>query len=64
MTPKEIIKILESRGLILKRVNGSHHIFYHAGLKKMTVVPLHKKDLPIGTFNAILKQAGIDKKDI
>jgi predicted RNA binding protein YcfA (HicA-like mRNA interferase family) len=64
MTPKEIIKILESRGFVLKRINGSHHIFYHATLKKMTVVPLHKNDLPSGTFNAILKQAGIDKKDI
>ena len=64
MTPKEIIRILENRGFILKRINGSHHIFYHAGLKKITVVPLHKKDLPIGTLNAILKQAGIDKKDL
>ncbi len=64
MTPKEIIRILESRGFVLKRINGSHHIFYHAALKKMTVVPLHKKDLPLGTYNAILKQAGVDKKDI
>ena len=64
MTPKEIIKILESRGFILKRITGSHHIFHHPTLKKITVVPLHKKDLPIGTLHAILKQAGIDKKDI
>ena len=64
MTPKEIIKILEGRGFLLKRINGSHHVFYHPILKKITVVPLHKKDLPIGTLHAILKQAGIDKKDI
>jgi predicted RNA binding protein YcfA (HicA-like mRNA interferase family) len=31
---------------------------------KMTVVPVHKKDLPKGAFHAILKQAGIDKKEI
>ena len=64
MTPKEIIKILEARGFLLKRINGSHHVFYHPALRKITVVPLHKKDLPIGTLHAILKQAGIDKKDI
>ncbi len=30
----------------------------------MTVVPLHKRDLPKGTMLAILKQAGIDKEEL
>jgi predicted RNA binding protein YcfA (HicA-like mRNA interferase family) len=64
MTPKDLIKILETRGFILKRVNGSHHFFVHPVTGKITVVPLHKKDLPKGTFYAILKQAGIDKDEI
>ena len=64
MTPKEIIKILEERGFALKRINGSHHIFQHPISKKITVVPLHKKDLPKGTLNAIFKQSGIDKKTL
>ncbi len=29
----------------------------------MTVVPMHKHDLPKGTMLAILKQAGIDKEE-
>jgi predicted RNA binding protein YcfA (HicA-like mRNA interferase family) len=33
-------------------------------LKKITVVPMHNKDLPKGTLVAILKQAGIDKNDL
>ena len=61
MTPKDLIKILESKGFILKRINGSHHIFEHPTTRRITVVPLHKKDLPKGTFYSILKQAGIDK---
>jgi predicted RNA binding protein YcfA (HicA-like mRNA interferase family) len=31
---------------------------------KRVVIPLHNKDLPKGTLHSILKQAGIDKKDL
>jgi predicted RNA binding protein YcfA (HicA-like mRNA interferase family) len=64
MYPKEIIKILEERGFVLKRINGSHHVFQHPLTKKITVLPLHKKDLPKGTLNAIFEQSGIDKKTL
>jgi predicted RNA binding protein YcfA (HicA-like mRNA interferase family) len=64
MTPKDLIKLLEQRGFVLKRINGSHHIFFHPESRKLTVVPVHKKDLPKGTFYSILKQAGIDKDEI
>jgi predicted RNA binding protein YcfA (HicA-like mRNA interferase family) len=64
MTPKDVIKLLEQRGFVLKRINGSHHIFFHPESGKITVVPVHKKDLPKGTFHAILKQAGIGKDKI
>ena len=64
MTPKDLIKLLEQRGFILRRVNGSHHIFFHPESKKITAVPVHKKDLPKGTFHSIQKQAGIDKDEI
>ncbi|MFM8835203.1 MAG: type II toxin-antitoxin system HicA family toxin [Cytophagales bacterium] len=49
---------------MLKRINGSHHIFQHPISKKITVVPFHSKDLPIGTLKAILKQSGIEKDDL
>jgi predicted RNA binding protein YcfA (HicA-like mRNA interferase family) len=64
MKPKDLIKILESNGYVLKRIKGSHHFFVHPVNGKITVVPLHAKDLPKGTFYAILKQAGIDKDDL
>jgi predicted RNA binding protein YcfA (HicA-like mRNA interferase family) len=63
-TPKELIKLLEDNGFELARSKGSHQIYIHPESKLRTVVPLHNKDLPKGTFHAILKQAGIDKNDL
>ena len=64
LTPKELIKILESKGFVLKRIHGSHHYYVHPVTGKITVVPVHTKDLAKGTLHAILKQADIDKEDI
>lgn len=63
MKSKDLIKILEKNNFVLQRSKGSHHIFKHKDGRR-TVVPVHNKDLPKGTVMAILKQAGISKKDI
>ena len=64
ITPKKIIKILESRGFVLDRIKGSHHVYYHPETKKRVVVPLHKNDLPKGTLLEILRQAEISKDEL
>jgi predicted RNA binding protein YcfA (HicA-like mRNA interferase family) len=62
LTAKHLIQILEKKGFVFRRSKGSHHIYYHSASNKTVVVPVHgSKDLPKGTFFAILKQAGIDK---
>jgi len=63
-TPKEIIAILITHGFELIRTKGSHQIFLNKFTGKRTVVPMHAKDLKKGTLHGILKQAGIDPKDI
>jgi predicted RNA binding protein YcfA (HicA-like mRNA interferase family) len=64
-SPKNLIQLLEAKGFELKRVTGSHHIYFHKELKRPVVVPVHgNKDIPKGTFMSILKQAGISKEDI
>ena len=63
-TPKEIIKLLKKKGFVLDRIKGSHHIYYHNETKRRVVVPLHKKDLPKGTFWSIIKGAGLNLKDL
>ena len=64
ITPNKIIKILKSRGFILDRIKGSHHIYYLPKTKTRVIVPFHKKDLPRGTYHAILKSAGLDKEEL
>jgi predicted RNA binding protein YcfA (HicA-like mRNA interferase family) len=64
-SPEHLIQLLEGKGFQLKRVSGSHHIYSHKELKKIVVVPVHgNKDIPMGTFMSITKQAGISKDEI
>jgi len=63
LTPRKVIKALKKKGFVLDRTKGSHKIFYHPETKRR-VVPFHKKDIPKGTLLEILKQAGIDKKEL
>ncbi|RAI91634.1 type II toxin-antitoxin system HicA family toxin [Algoriphagus yeomjeoni] len=44
ITPKELIKILESLGFEFQRSKGSHQVFKHQDGRR-TVVPLHTKEL-------------------
>ena len=61
---KNLIKILQKNGFAFKRSKGSHQVYYNENTNKTIIVPMHgKKDLPKGTFFAIIKQAGINKDD-
>lgn len=64
LTPDELIRLLKKNGFELMRTKGSHQIFKNRATGKMTIVPMHKRDLPKGTMLAILKQAGIDKEEL
>ncbi len=64
LSQKELIRLLKQMGYILDRSKGSHQVFYHPTSKKRVIVPMHNKDLPKGTFYAILKQAGMDKNEL
>ena len=59
MRSDELIKIVEADGWELARVNGSHHHFKHPVKKGLVTVPHPKGNLPKGTVNSILKQAGL-----
>ena len=58
MKPKELIKLLQNEGFVFVRQSGSHAIYRKAG-HKLIVVPIHSRDIPLGTLNSILKDAGL-----
>ncbi|AME03479.1 type II toxin-antitoxin system HicA family toxin [Selenomonas sp. oral taxon 136] len=60
MTSKELLKILKKDGWQIERINGSHYILKHPTKPGMPIIPMHNKDLRIGTFKTILKQAGLE----
>ena len=59
MSSSDLIRLVEKDGWVIKSVNGSHHHFKHPIKKGKVTIPHPRKDLPIGTVNAILKQAGL-----
>ncbi|MCH5347841.1 MAG: type II toxin-antitoxin system HicA family toxin [Oscillospiraceae bacterium] len=59
MTFKEIEKQLSDDGWILKSCVGSHFHYIHPNKSGKVTVPNHKGDIPKGTVNSILKQAGL-----
>ena len=62
---KRMCKILESRGWILDRINGSHHIFEHPDFPNSANVPVHgNQDLPTGTQRNIMRTAGLTDGDL
>jgi predicted RNA binding protein YcfA (HicA-like mRNA interferase family) len=59
VTGRELLKLLEKHGWQLDRVTGSHHIMKMQ--EKTLTIPVHmKKDIPKGTLNSILKEAGLN----
>lgn len=59
MNSSELIDRLKADGWVLVRVKGSHHHFKHPTKPQLITVPHPKKDLPKGTWNDILKDAGL-----
>jgi predicted RNA binding protein YcfA (HicA-like mRNA interferase family) len=59
---RELVRLLEQDGWQLVRVRGSHRQFRHSR-KPGTVTVAGKSgvDVPPGTLNAVLKQAGLKK---
>jgi len=57
---EDVIKLIEKDGWVLVRTRGSHRQFHHP-VKSGTVTIAGKEsvDMPPGTLNNVLKQAGL-----
>jgi predicted RNA binding protein YcfA (HicA-like mRNA interferase family) len=60
MKVRDIIKLLERDGWYLKQTRGSHRQYKHPMKSGRMTLPGHPNDdLPPGTLNSVLKQAGL-----
>lgn len=59
MKSAEVVKLIQAHGWRLVRISGSHHHFRHAERAGLVTIPHPKQNLPPGTLNSILKQAGL-----
>ncbi|HSS95791.1 MAG TPA: type II toxin-antitoxin system HicA family toxin [Terriglobales bacterium] len=62
MKVRELIKLIENDGWFMVRTRGSHRQFHHP-TKNGTVTIAGKEsiDVPKGTQNSVLRQAGLKK---
>lgn len=62
MKVRELISLIESDGWVLVRTTGSHRQFHHPVKPgTVTVAGQSGTDMPPGTLNSVLKQAGLKK---
>jgi len=62
MTFAELVRLLRAHGFGLRRQKGSKQLYGKAGFGGGIQVDFHgKKEVPTGTINKILKDAGIKK---
>jgi predicted RNA binding protein YcfA (HicA-like mRNA interferase family) len=60
MKVRELVRLLEEDGWYLVRTRGSHRQFHHSSkLGTVTVSGKLGVDVPLGTLNSVLKQAGL-----
>lgn len=59
MTPKQMVKLLKQNGFEEISQCGSHLKMRNSKTGKQTEVPMHSKDLKVGTEQKILKDAGL-----
>ena len=62
---KDFIRLLQKRGWLLKRINGSHHIFTKEGHQERIVIPVHgNQPLKIGLLRHQMKIAGLTEAEL
>lgn len=62
MKIRDVIKLVEDDGWRLVRTKGSHRQFHHPTKPgTVTIAGHHSAEMPTGTLNNILRQAGLKK---
>jgi predicted RNA binding protein YcfA (HicA-like mRNA interferase family) len=60
---RDAIRVIEEDGWVFQRMRGDHHIYKHPtrpGIVVLAGAP--EKDLAEGTWQAMLRQAGLERR--
>ncbi|MGI8742437.1 MAG: type II toxin-antitoxin system HicA family toxin [Bryobacteraceae bacterium] len=56
LKPKDVLRALTNAGFILTTKQAAMPVFFHRARSDLRVtIPIHNKDLPIGTLKSILE---------
>ncbi|OGE29493.1 hypothetical protein A2867_00800 [Candidatus Daviesbacteria bacterium RIFCSPHIGHO2_01_FULL_40_11] len=62
---KKILAALQRAGFVMISQKGSHiKLYKKQGLKGLTVIVPNHKEIAIGTFSSILRQADMTRKEL
>jgi predicted RNA binding protein YcfA (HicA-like mRNA interferase family) len=65
LSGRAFAKLLEREGWVLRRVNGSHHIYTKPGRVERLSVPIRgNDDLKLGLLRHLMKLAGIHESQL
>ena len=60
LSSKKVLKKLKKAGFIKNHQRGSHLTLKNIDNNRFATVPMHNKDIPVGTlYNIVVKQAGL-----
>ncbi|WP_288528741.1 type II toxin-antitoxin system HicA family toxin [uncultured Secundilactobacillus sp.] len=60
MKTREFVKLLKANGFVhIKGNGGSHQKYFNERTKKTVMVPVHRREIPNGIFQKMLKEAGL-----
>ena len=57
---REIIRVLERNGFVIRSQKGSHVKLGNG--ERHVIVPHPRKDMPMGTYQSIIKQSGLKQE--
>ncbi len=62
---KEFCKIIEQKGWVLKRINGSHYIYLKEGKEERLTIPVHKNvPIKLGLLKSLMRIADLKEIDL
>ncbi|MCL5010746.1 MAG: type II toxin-antitoxin system HicA family toxin [Patescibacteria group bacterium] len=62
---QQIVKALQKKGFVYISQKGSHVKLRKYGIQTLNViVPANKKEIPMGTFKSIMRQARLSENDL